>query len=839
MPRPSRRWQYDQVVAPVSTDPGVPPVNVAEWAQPTSQPYFPRWYAQSTRSTINGTPEAVSVASWAQPTNQPRAPRFYTQAVNFDVAGSVTSVTIEKFPPVYDATVGRRSYAAALSASGAVFVPVTGTPEVITIDKWFQPASQPTRLPARDVALSQSIIDPKLLTQPESVSLDKFGPHLPDRLDRRFNQAYLVASGSYFVSPTVGEAITIDKFHPSYPDSIVRVPARPALGDIEIDSKLLTQPEQISIDKFAPHYPDWNARRFNSAYLVASGGVLVQFSFGENVTLDKWFHQQPDPIRRPAHFVDGQSVIDPKALTQPEAVSVDKWFHQQPDPPRIPTRAASGQFVIDPSILNQPESVTIDKFHPTYPDYITRIPARAALGTYAIDAKLLTQPEATSVDKWNPDYPSIIARASRQQNANQFTPFVSESITPDKWLPDYPVSVSGIREHPSRMPSYSAPVSTAKESVTIDRWQPDYPSLFAHTRSSQPDNNFVPVVERITEDKWAPDYPSQLARLTSHPSRLPSYFAPISTLKETVTIDRWQPNYPSILRRPETRIQTSGISPQFEAITADRWHPEYPSILRKAETRIQTQGILPLFESVTADRWKPEYPNYVAPSRRNHPAFMPSVFAPIAPTVAPIDSWQPQDLGPTYQPKRAAVLGESVIDPSILARPEATSVDKWQPRYPDSALPLRTVAHQEIVMPTGEVVTIDKWSPSYPSKLWNRAINPAVVPSTAAPVFIPPETITLDKWSAYYPSIVWTRGISPAVSPAFSVPNFVPPAFISTAVASGRAINQVNAEGFSVAQIMAASAVACETRACGDVKPEANLDDNSSDPDIIGSGSVR
>ena len=359
MPRPTRRWQYDQVVAPVSTETAPPVPDVCTWFQPASTPIFPRWYAQSTRSTLSGEQPEVSMATWVQPTNQPRAPRFYTQSLNFDVAGSVTSVTVDKFPPIYDALINRRSYAAALSASGSTFVPVTTTPEVITVDKWFHQQPDPVRPPSRAAVLGQSLIDPLALTRPEATSVDKWGqpPSQPTRLPSR-----TIASGA--VSPVPGEFVTVSSWFQN-----------------------TSQPLHA-----LPRY----------AALAASGAVLVQFTTAEVVTIDKWFHQQPDPPRRPARVADGEVVIDPRLLTRPEAVSVDKFKPTYPD--RVYGRVNSAYLRASGAVLVIPEAITVDRWQPSYPD---RIRAHAQEPHSLI---VLPTGEITTVDRWRADYPDVINR---------------------------------------------------------------------------------------------------------------------------------------------------------------------------------------------------------------------------------------------------------------------------------------------------------------------------------------------------------------------------------------------------------------------------------------------
>jgi hypothetical protein len=87
-------------------------------------------------------------------------------------------------------------------------------------DGWLQPPSQPVR--ARKSAAQQSSgvapISPWALTQPETVSIDRFAPTYPDRTRRRS----LAIANHQSIALVVPEDVTVDRFAPIYPDRTLR-----------------------------------------------------------------------------------------------------------------------------------------------------------------------------------------------------------------------------------------------------------------------------------------------------------------------------------------------------------------------------------------------------------------------------------------------------------------------------------------------------------------------------------------------------------------------------------------------------------------------------------------
>ena len=444
-----------------------------EYPNAIARPYPEATYAQTLSfvPVVAAAAETITIDKWHPTYPDAFPPKFSTAAYETATGNQRNFGILYHLQPrsYYEDWLIRPYPEATYVASGTSYVLPFAVPENITLDKWFQPPSQPTRIPARSAALDQSVIDPSQLTKPEATSVDKWHPQLPDvivrnpartepgqfitgngltaaeqifvdkwwqptsqptrllprqvaveiRIDTKaltlqeivhveawmqppqypaaFETLYgrstsrlnyypaLYASGMAPIDEkqlATPETVRIDKFAPDYPSIIVVQPARSValLSQVVIDAKALTITEPVTIDRFGPDYPSWNARRFPEATYVASGSFYVLPVVGETPGVDKWAQPTNQPVRLPARSPQlGQSVIDPKALTQPKAVTLDQWFQPASEPARLRPRAAHGQTIIDPRILTQPEQITLDKFQPVYPNWLTHVPNIATL----------------------------------------------------------------------------------------------------------------------------------------------------------------------------------------------------------------------------------------------------------------------------------------------------------------------------------------------------------------------------------------------------------------------------------------------------------------------------
>lgn len=288
-----------------------------KWWQPDSQPTYIQHRTPELASPFlvpNAVAENITVDKWFEPASQPtylpkRSAALLGQIVtDARLLTQAELTSVDKWGPYYPHWLARVSPAPALISSGSVG-PVTTifSGEVVTLDKWWQPASQLTRLASRDAVLYQFLIDPNLLTQAEAVTLDRFRADYPDYLNRISQLPMLSSAGEFFVAP-LGERITIDKWLADYPNQLARIYVQPASGSplpipefisldkwyvehpgpvrippripgiVLIDPNLLKQPEQVLLSKFEPRYPVWIWRTPNYSVWVCSGAVF-QYPF--------------------------------------------------------------------------------------------------------------------------------------------------------------------------------------------------------------------------------------------------------------------------------------------------------------------------------------------------------------------------------------------------------------------------------------------------------------------------------------------------------------------------------------------------------------------------------
>jgi hypothetical protein len=250
---------------------------------------------------------------------------------------------------------------------------VEPTPEVF-LNQWFRQASEPTRrrfVPQPDTG--GSTVEP--------IGLDRYGGFMPRS---RYVWQYQAFTRSLDLSTNPLETLTVDKWYKQQPDPVRRIRAsQPTVGE-----PVFTEVFQIAVaiavgfNKRGIHWQYQAIARPITISEAAAGwtplpSVLLEGGAGEDITfnyqaiaepfqeevaLDKWYRQPPEPRRRPRTIIppDGVDVVLPipnqihgghtprhppfnyQALATPisytAAVAPDiaTWFQQQPDPRRRP-----------------------------------------------------------------------------------------------------------------------------------------------------------------------------------------------------------------------------------------------------------------------------------------------------------------------------------------------------------------------------------------------------------------------------------------------------------------------------------------------------------------------
>ncbi len=268
--------------------------------------------------------------------------------------------------------------AAALLASGAVFVAepsdFPAPPETITLDKWFVELSRPTLPPLPRQAAGEAA--PPAFFGPEVTSLDKwFQPFSePVRVKPPLPIAAYPSTWDDPDALTQPEATSLDKWYMPLSEPVLPLPPRQIAGESSPTGfpSFLTGPGPFAIEWWTP-LSEPVLPRSSHAAIVASGenhaNEILPTPGIETITLDKWFQPLSEPVRTTPPLSVGAMPsfeMDADSLTRPEATTLDKWFIPFSEPVREgPARIAhlySGP-IDDVNIWPSPEVVTLDKWY--------------------------------------------------------------------------------------------------------------------------------------------------------------------------------------------------------------------------------------------------------------------------------------------------------------------------------------------------------------------------------------------------------------------------------------------------------------------------------------------
>jgi hypothetical protein len=550
---------------------------------------FPAQLYVSATSFVPLVPTEVVLADKWLPDYPVWLARTYVQPASGAVTVVSTakeSVSVEKFKADYADAVPRLAQRSPVLDQQVIDPTVLlKSGEIVLLDKWFEPASQPTYLAKRSADLRQVLIDPKVLTQQETVSIDRFGPSYVDRVTRLSPIAAQVSSN--WTGPVfAGEIVTVDKwFEPTSQPTYL--PKRTS------ELIQIVQPA-ISLTEFQPVYPDLLPRAIPQP---TSGAATVVSTAQETVFVEKFQADYADIAPRLAArcIVLYQNVIDPTVLLKSgEVVTIDKWWQPASQPTYLPKRSAVlDQAVIDSKLLTQKEAVHVDAWmeQPEYPAANLSLKlkvyaAQAASGMAAIDAKQLTLQEAVRIDKFNPDYPSRVPGAF-----NSAVQQASGGI----YMPQPPI-----------------------ETITLDKWwEPASQPTYLPIRSADLTQTVIPPPEKILVDKWW--------QPTSQPTYLPKRSAELQQFiidpkPETIRIDKWGPDYQAWINRPfNSAIQAASGETLVltEIVSFDKWWQpvSQPTYLAKRTAELGQSiidaGALLKPETVSIDKFGPTYQNWI------------------------------------------------------------------------------------------------------------------------------------------------------------------------------------------------------------------------------------
>lgn len=312
-----------------------------QWPDPTRRP----------PSRVSGFPVESDVlfvpppaygwfAPWAdqsRPKSLPRAlyPSYFPDPA--PVGGEI--ITLDKWYQQDGPPVRKLGFRAALQLAFTIDPFALTQPETTSVDRWYQQWLDPTRakisLPRGDYPSTFQTIEPTGTFVPP----DRWYQQWPD--PTRLKASLPRADYPSFILGIEPTMITVpaDRWYqqwldPTRPKAWLARGAMPFLAFVADPGGNFVPP-----DRWYAQWPDPTRRKV----ALASGALPSYFPdpapVTELVTLDKWYRQPSEPLRLRKGLLTALQMaftVDPFALTQPETTSVDRWYKQWVDPVRRP-----------------------------------------------------------------------------------------------------------------------------------------------------------------------------------------------------------------------------------------------------------------------------------------------------------------------------------------------------------------------------------------------------------------------------------------------------------------------------------------------------------------------
>lgn len=267
-------------------------VSLDKWEQPQS---LPKWDAKRQQQTypssfLNPLPIGTPATSVDAAVNQTSTPYFRRPQNQFLYPAFSTdpnSLTLSEVPKIFSQESLVLSKIRSTQYQGLAFTQVVATPELVTIDKWFQPTSVPVRRPIRLTSGENTLV--QIVNTVESITLDKWQqPTSQPRFDVRRNQ----------------------HLYPSF--------------SIDTNQLTLTEtPKVFEQQSLVLSYP--RSTQYQAFTFVNEGNLR------ELITLDKWFRE----TQLPRFDIKRQQYLHPTLfasllpIPNAEVVTLDKWEQPQ------------------------------------------------------------------------------------------------------------------------------------------------------------------------------------------------------------------------------------------------------------------------------------------------------------------------------------------------------------------------------------------------------------------------------------------------------------------------------------------------------------------------------
>jgi hypothetical protein len=484
-------------VAPIDSDALTRPevTSLDKWHQPLSEPvrvekplsvaaYPSNW----DDSDLLTQPEATSLDKWFSPLSEPTPPVpgieqalissgniFFTDEKDLDLSAEELA---------WYRNLGGIGVEKGLRLSGPTSFPVPEVveeAEVITLDKWYSPLTEPVLVKPRASEFPSFVTDDESLGDGENITLDKWYAPLSEYLhkDAR-SEAALLAGNNYEGEPadfdptaeflgwyvSLGEPVRVQKRAPSFPAYIV-------------DSFALTQPEVTSLDKwFAPFSEPVRVQPTSLAGLI-SGTVYV----GEPSDVEPlaeflgWFKD----LSQPTYPKVLPTAIYPATFDQYELVDVDPtaerlaWYVDLSVPTLPKVRVAEFlAFITDADSLTRAETTTVDRWWRELSEPLRLKPRfHEALNQNVTDG--ITPIETVTVDKWYSSFsePVRVKKASLTGTIQYFF-WNTEIIIPglDTWYVPF-VEPYFIIDPTTPLKEFffiDPEILTQPEATSLDKW---------------------------------------------------------------------------------------------------------------------------------------------------------------------------------------------------------------------------------------------------------------------------------------------------------------------------------------------------------------------------------
>jgi hypothetical protein len=336
----------------VQASPFAEAVSIDRWLRPLSDPTR-RARVPDHPSLSLALSELVSADRWLRPLSDPtrrtRFAEYPSLSYAFVVAAPTETITLDKWIAELSRPILRKGLPA-FEHPSFFFAQAAPFAEFVSVDRWQQPLSDPTRrirfaeYPALSYVLAPTYGSGDVFF----VSSNNVVPYQRTLLYQSLTEAL------FFVA----ETITLDKWMAEFSRPTLRK-GPPAFEQPYFSLvKSAPFPETVSIDRWQqPLSVPTRRMRF------AEHPSLSYLRFAEIVTLDKWLASLSQPVlRRGLGSFEHPSLFLVKAAPFPESVTADRWVGPLSQPTRRKVNVSSYMSPIFIAPTFQIEIVTFDKW---------------------------------------------------------------------------------------------------------------------------------------------------------------------------------------------------------------------------------------------------------------------------------------------------------------------------------------------------------------------------------------------------------------------------------------------------------------------------------------------